>query len=223
MAVLGEYIDQISRTQGMPFNYPATYENIVAIYGIEEENLEQMFSMRLAALQDEEIRRGVKLTGPHRDDVRFCSGGRDLKKFGSQGQKRLLAVLLKLAELFHPDIFRLVYYKTGSRMDAEDITQEIFIKMVKYLHRLKKPDKFKSWIYSIAYNHVRDYYRKQKMLGVFGLNSSTDDFNPEDRNSDGPDEDIIKKEGADRVTYERYLKLVAEYAPPDMMERFKDK
>ena len=36
-------------------------------------------------------------------------------------------------------------------------------------------------------------------------------------------EDIVKKEGADKMTYERYMKLIEEYAPPDMMERFEDK
>jgi flavin reductase (DIM6/NTAB) family NADH-FMN oxidoreductase RutF len=35
-------------------------------------------------------------------------------------------------------------------------------------------------------------------------------------------EDIIKKEGAERVTYERYMKLVEEYAPKDIQERFED-
>jgi len=35
-------------------------------------------------------------------------------------------------------------------------------------------------------------------------------------------EDIVKKEGAERVTYERYMKLVEEYAPKDVQERFED-
>ena len=35
-------------------------------------------------------------------------------------------------------------------------------------------------------------------------------------------EDIVKEEGEDRVTYERYMKLVEEYAPEDVQERFKD-
>jgi flavin reductase (DIM6/NTAB) family NADH-FMN oxidoreductase RutF len=33
-------------------------------------------------------------------------------------------------------------------------------------------------------------------------------------------EDVISKEGADKVTYERYLKLVEEYAPKDLQNRF---
>ena len=33
-------------------------------------------------------------------------------------------------------------------------------------------------------------------------------------------EDVVRKEGADKITYERYMKLVEEYAPPDMLDRF---
>ncbi len=105
----------------------------------------------------------------------------------------------QLVDIFHQDIFRLVYYKTRTRMDAEDITQEIFIKMMKNLHRLKSPNKFKSWLFSIAYNHIRDYFRKQKMLGVFGLNAGVKDFNPEDQDTNNPDEDLLKKEFQDKL------------------------
>jgi len=35
-------------------------------------------------------------------------------------------------------------------------------------------------------------------------------------------EDIVKKEGAGRVSYERYMKLVEEYAPKDVQERFEE-
>ena len=35
-------------------------------------------------------------------------------------------------------------------------------------------------------------------------------------------EDVVKKEGAERVSYERYMKLVEEYAPKDVQERFEE-
>ena len=35
-------------------------------------------------------------------------------------------------------------------------------------------------------------------------------------------EDIVKKEGVERVSYERYMKLVEEYAPKDVQERFEE-
>lgn len=37
--------------------------------------------------------------GPHRDDFAFCIGGRDVRKFGSQGQQRTAALSLKLSEI----------------------------------------------------------------------------------------------------------------------------
>ncbi len=98
---IGKYIEQNSRVYSMPFDYSITYENSVSIDSMEEMTLENLFAMKLAALEEEEIRRGVTLAGPHRDDIHFYTNGKDLKKFGSQGQKRLLAVLLKMAELNH--------------------------------------------------------------------------------------------------------------------------
>ncbi len=53
------------------------------------------------ALQDvrrDEVRRGVTLIGPHRDDLGFVIDGVDLAAFGSRGEQRLAVVALKLAE-----------------------------------------------------------------------------------------------------------------------------
>jgi DNA replication and repair protein RecF len=98
---IGAYIKQNSRTYSLPFEYSITYENSVSLGNLEDVDLEDSFAMRLVSLEEEEIRRGVSLAGPHRDDILFYTDGKDLKKFGSQGQKRLLAVQLKLAELNH--------------------------------------------------------------------------------------------------------------------------
>jgi RNA polymerase sigma-70 factor, ECF subfamily len=46
--------------------------------------------------------------------------------------------------------------------DADDLLQEILFKTHKNLSSLKKPAKFKSWLYQIARNILIDYYRKQR-------------------------------------------------------------
>ena len=66
-----------------------------------EATLTRVFHERLTAVAHEESRRGITLVGPHRDDVGFRLSGQDLRRYGSQGQRRLFAVLLKLAELSH--------------------------------------------------------------------------------------------------------------------------
>ncbi|RLC30641.1 MAG: hypothetical protein DRH37_04910 [Deltaproteobacteria bacterium] len=74
----------------------------------------------------------------------------------------------KLAGLFQEDIFRMVYYRTRSRMDAEDLTQEIFIQAFRKLPGLKKTDRFKSWLFRIAANKVHDFNRKKRFQWIFG-------------------------------------------------------
>jgi len=63
--------------------------------------LAEVYAMELGARQDDERRRATTLVGPHRDDVELSLDGRDLRRYGSQGQRRLFAVLMKLAELSH--------------------------------------------------------------------------------------------------------------------------
>lgn len=76
-----------------------------------------------------------------------------------EGNKTAFAQLI---DLFHEDIYRMVYYRTGNRMDAEDITQEIFLNAFKSLSKLKNVERFRAWIFRIGLNRVRDFYRKKK-------------------------------------------------------------
>lgn len=54
---------------------------------------------QLRQRRHEELRRGLTLIGPHRDDFNYELDGRDLSSFGSRGQQRLAVVATKLAEL----------------------------------------------------------------------------------------------------------------------------
>jgi DNA replication and repair protein RecF len=47
---------------------------------------------------DHDLSRGFTTHGPHRDDLRFETAGRDLRRFGSQGQQRIALLALLLSE-----------------------------------------------------------------------------------------------------------------------------
>ena len=57
------------------------------------------FLDQLEALRAQEVRRGVSLLGPHRDDLTLRLGGLDLASFGSRGQQRTAVLAIKLAEV----------------------------------------------------------------------------------------------------------------------------
>ena len=80
-----------------------------------------------------------------------------------------------LVDRFQQDIYRMIYYRTRSQMDAEDLTQDVFMKAFKNIHRLASPEVFRSWLYRIAVNRVRDHYRRQQVRSIFGFGSTDDD------------------------------------------------
>ncbi|AOZ92850.1 DNA replication/repair protein RecF [Paenibacillus crassostreae] len=65
----------------------------------DEAVLFEQFMIKLRQLKDQEIRRGMTLAGPHRDDMTFYINGKEVHTYGSQGQQRTTALSLKLAEI----------------------------------------------------------------------------------------------------------------------------
>lgn len=60
---------------------------------------EEDFERELERVREKELKLGQTMTGPHRDDISFLSNDIDIRKFGSQGQQRTLALSLKLSEI----------------------------------------------------------------------------------------------------------------------------
>jgi RNA polymerase sigma-70 factor (ECF subfamily) len=75
----------------------------------------------------------------------------------------------KLVAIHQDEIFRLVFFRTRSRMDSEDLTQDIFMSAFRYLPQLKDSDRFRPWLYRIALNRVHDFHRKNRFLAFFGM------------------------------------------------------
>jgi RNA polymerase sigma-70 factor (ECF subfamily) len=70
-------------------------------------------------------------------------------------------------KLFHKykiRIFNFIYRMIGDRMIAEDILQEVFLKVIKWLPRYHKEGKFSGWLFSIANSITLDYIKKRKRI-----------------------------------------------------------
>ena len=62
-------------------------------------------------------------------------------------------------------VYRHVYYRVQSQVDAEDITQEVFVKGWKAISKYKKTGApFVTWLIAIAHNLIADHYRARKNL-----------------------------------------------------------
>lgn len=65
------------------------------------ENIATRYAELILENREREIEREMTLVGPHRDELVFYLDDMELRKFGSQGQHRLFALSLKLAELHY--------------------------------------------------------------------------------------------------------------------------
>jgi RNA polymerase sigma-70 factor (ECF subfamily) len=67
--------------------------------------------------------------------------------------------LSKLSKYVYGKIFGYTYYRVKQREDAEDLTSEVLLKIVRSLKSQK--GNFLAWIYRIANNSIIDFYRKR--------------------------------------------------------------
>ena len=66
-----------------------------------------------------------------------------------------------LVDKYKESVYALAYSKLHNFHDAEDITQEAFIKAYQKLRTLRYWDDFYAWIYAITSNLCKDWIRNQ--------------------------------------------------------------
>jgi len=77
-----------------------------------------------------------------------------------QGDRHAYALLV---EEYKSPIYNLAYRMTGNSADADDLTQETFIRAYKYLWRYDSQRKFFTWLYTISFNIIKSHIKKNKM------------------------------------------------------------
>ncbi len=65
-----------------------------------------------------------------------------------------------LADRHYMTVYRFAFKWCRSREDAEDITQEVFIKLARKIHLYDRRSLFTTWLYRVTANCARDYARK---------------------------------------------------------------
>jgi RNA polymerase sigma factor (sigma-70 family) len=67
-----------------------------------------------------------------------------------------------LFDRYHKPIYNFLARMTMDRALAEDLTQNVFLRIIKYKGSYREGLRFQSWIYQVARNIFSDHYQKQK-------------------------------------------------------------
>ncbi|QPC48393.1 RNA polymerase sigma factor SigX [Mangrovibacillus cuniculi] len=72
------------------------------------------------------------------------------------------SVFQELYERHHQDVFNFLMYMVKQREVAEDLSQEVYIRVMKSYAGFENRSSEKTWLFSIARNVAIDHFRKQK-------------------------------------------------------------
>ncbi|MBN1766138.1 MAG: RNA polymerase sigma factor [Sedimentisphaerales bacterium] len=67
---------------------------------------------------------------------------------------------------FGPKLYRFFLRTSGSVHDAEDLLQDIFVKLLEKIKDYQHQGRFESWLFCVAANMVRDRSRKKQRRGT---------------------------------------------------------
>lgn len=70
--------------------------------------------------------------------------------------------LTGLFDRYHPALYRFFFYHIRQQQMAEDCTQNVFYRVLKYRHSYKPQTSVKAWLYQIARNVLNDELKQQR-------------------------------------------------------------
>lgn len=68
----------------------------------------------------------------------------------------------KLYDEYHQDMYQYIFYMVKNKEEAEDIIQEVYLRILRSYHTFNQESSEKTWIFSIARHVTYDYFRKLK-------------------------------------------------------------
>lgn len=124
----------------------------------------------------------------------------------------LTAVYARYATALHSYAFRLL----GNAEDADDVTQEVFIRVHDRLAQLRDPTRLRPWLYRIASNLCMDQLRRRsRVRRIFGIAVNID---PTEQETDEPGQHQIahpaSSAGIDGVAERDHISRALRRMPP---------
>jgi len=138
-----------------------------------------------------------------------------IKEWVQRAQNGSLEDFQRLYDLFAKPIYNFVRRLIGSPQDAEDLTQDTFLKVHSELKKLRDPAQFKFWLYRIARNEVYQKLRKGQRSPVASIDDEETgyhDFLSDDAPELDPERRFLSKE----------LDAVVEKALQSMAPKYRD-
>ncbi len=123
----------------------------------------------------------ASLAPPGVDSLHQLLPAAEAQELLRRAQKYEEKALTRIYHLFSDRVFRFIYYRVQDRLRAEDLTNEVFVRMLESVERFRVPGDdaalaLTGWIFTIARNMVIDDFRRQKVRAAEPLPEDEDEI-----------------------------------------------
>ena len=119
-----------------------------------------------------------------------------------------------LFDRYHKHLYNFFVKITLDKELGHDLTQNVFLRMIRFKHTYRNEAKFKSWIFQIARNIYADHYRSDKIL-----KSDYEEVDRIGQKVDAIDEQLAKDE-QEKLLYVALYKLNYEQRELLLLSKF---
>ena len=108
----------------------------------------------------------------------------------------------EIVDAYSGRLYGFFHHMLGRREEAEDLVQEVFVRVVKGITEYREEGRFEAWLFRIAGNLVRDRLRrepKEAAIGTVGQDHADDLESRTDRHTGGAAETLERREDMDRM------------------------
>jgi RNA polymerase sigma-70 factor, ECF subfamily len=124
----------------------------------------------------------------------------------------------RFVEIYQKKIYALAYNMTHNQMDAQDVTQEVFLTIFRKVHTFQGKSAFSSWVYRVALNAVYMKLRSKKKDQSISVEDAFPSFN-----GAGYHQEVIRdwSESAESLMFSNETKNVIQSAVDQLPEKEK--
>src|ERR1700676_409430 len=72
------------------------------------------------------------------------------------------AAFAELVNAYGPRVLGYLWRQTGDRLDAEDLTQDVFLRLYRYRDRYQPRAGFSTWVFHVMQNVLRNALRSRR-------------------------------------------------------------
>lgn len=101
----------------------------------------------------------------------------------------------EIFERHYERVFNLCLRMCGNRHTAQDLTQDVFLKIYRNLDKYRGQSKISTWIWSVSVNHCLDFLKREKGL----LSRVTRFFQLKEEPSERLEEHVVNREAGMRI------------------------